>query len=143
MKKALRTGSAAALALVIIAAAGAYFYYRDAVGRKPSPAVVKNLIVPPGYTTAQIGALLQREGLVADGRAFAWYCRFHRLDGKLEAGPYCLSSADGIPGIATTLARGRIHRRRVTIPEGYDKEKTARAVAAAGVGTREAFLAAC
>jgi UPF0755 protein len=105
--------------------------------------VTRTVVVPPGHTTAEIADLLAEEGLVADRRAFVWYCRFNGLDGKLQAGEYVLKSEVGIPALAATLAAGRVHVVRFTVPEGYDKKKTARVVAAAGVCTADEFLAAC
>lgn len=141
MRKALVT--LALGAAVIVAGVVGYKYYEAAVGRKPPKAVTKKVVVPSGYTTAEIAALLAQEGLIADARPFRWYCRFNALDGKLQAGEYVLSSEDGIPAIAATLAAGRVHVVKFTVPEGYDKKKTARVVAAAGICTADEFLEAC
>jgi len=130
-------------AAVVAAGAAAYKYYEAAVGRKPPKAVTKKVVVPPGYTTAEIAALLAQEGLIAGARPFVWYCRVHALDGKLQAGDYVLSSEDGIPAIAAALAAGRVHVVKFTVPEGYDKKKTARVVKAAGICSADEFLAAC
>lgn len=140
MKKLFATLVAAA---VVVVAFAAYEYYRARVDGTPDEAVTKTVVVPPGYTTAEIADLLVKEGLVADRRAFVWYCRFHGLDGKLQAGEYVLSSDAGIAALAATLAAGRVHVVRFTVPEGYDKKKTARVVAAAGICTADEFLAAC
>jgi UPF0755 protein len=132
-----------AAAVVVLAGFAVFKYYRAQVERTPRVSVTRTIAVPPGYTTADIAALLAEEGLVADRRAFVWYCRLNGLDGKLQAGEYVLTSDDGIPALAATLAAGRVHVTRFTVPEGYDKEKTARVVAAAGICTAEEFLAAC
>ncbi len=131
-----------ALAVAGLAAAGAGYYYKVAVARVPEHAVTKTVVVPPGYTTAAIAALLADEGLIAAAGPFVWYCRLHRLDGKLQAGVYRLSSADGVAAIAATLAAGRTAVIKLTVPEGYDKKKTAAAVAAAGICSADDFLAA-
>ncbi len=132
-----------AAAVVALAGFGVYKYYRAQVERTPDASVTRTVVVPPGYTTAEIAAALAEEGLIADRRAFVWYCRLNGLDGKLQAGEYVLTSDDGIPALAATLAAGRIHVTRFTVPEGYDKRKTARVVAAAGICTAEGFLEAC
>jgi UPF0755 protein len=141
MKKAF--AMLAAAAVVVLVAFAAYGYYRAQVERTPDASITRTVVVPPGYTTAEVAALLAEEGLVADRRAFVWYCRFKGLDGKLQAGEYVLSSDAGIPALAATLAAGRVHVTRFTVPEGYDKKRTARAVAATGVCTAEEFLEAC
>ena len=130
------------LGAVVVAGVLIYKYYEAAVNRRPAKAVTKTVAVPPGYTTAEIAALLAGEGLIADARPFVWHCRLNGLDGKLQAGEYELSSDDGIPAIAGKLAAGRVHVVRFTVPEGYDKKKTAHVVADAGICSAEEFLEA-
>ncbi len=133
----------ALLAAVVVAGAAFYKYYEAAINRKPAEAVTRTVVVPPGYTTAEIAALLAEKGLVADARSFVWYCRLNGLDGKLEAGEYVLSSEDGVPGIARALAAGRVYVIKFTVPEGYTKKRTARVVEAAGICPAGEFLDAC
>lgn len=129
--------------MVIAAVYGTYRYYLAQVGRTPAPPAVKTVTIPAGYTTTEIASLLAEEGLIAEPRAFVWYCRLNGLDGKLQAGRYELASEEGIPALAATLAAGRVRVVRFTIPEGYSKEKTAAALEAAGVCPGREFLAAC
>ena len=141
MKKGLIVLALAAA--VVVALFALYKHYEAAVSRTPAEAVSKTVTVPPGYTTAEIAALLVEEGVIAEAKPFVWYCRLNGLDGKLQAGEYVLSSEDGIPALAATLAAGRIHVTTFTVPEGYDKKKTARVVEAAGICSAEEFLEAC
>jgi UPF0755 protein len=141
MKKTI--AAAVAVVLLVVVVYGAYKYYRDAIRRKPDEAVTKTVVVPQGYTTGEIAALLAEEDLIVSAQPFVWYCRINKLDGKLQAGEYELSSEDGIPGLAATLSAGRVNVTRFTVPEGYTKKKTSRAVAAAGLCTAEEFLASC
>jgi UPF0755 protein len=124
-------------AAVVVAGVLVYKYYEAAINRRPAKAVTKTVAVPPGYTTAEIAALLAGEGIIADATPFVWHCRFNGLDGKLQAGEYELSSEDGIPAVAAKLAAGRVHVVKFTVPEGYDKKKTARVVAEGRVPTRD------
>jgi len=130
-------------AAVVAAVYGTYRYYLAQVRRTPATPTVKTVTIPAGYTTAEIAALLAEEGLIAEPRAFVWYCRLNGLDGKLQAGRYELASEEGLPALAATLAAGRVRVVRFTIPEGYTKEKTAAALEAAGVCPGPEFLAAC
>ncbi len=141
MKKSITVLVFAAVA--VAGGAAFYKYYEAAIKRKPAEDVTKTVVVPPGYTTAEIAALLAEEGVIVDESPFVWYCRLNGLDGKLQAGEYVLSSGDGIPAVAATLAAGRVHVVEFTVPEGYDKKKTARVVEAAGISSAEEFLAAC
>lgn len=133
----------ALVAAVVVALVALYKYYEAAVSRKPAEAATETVVVPPGYTTAEIATLLVEEGVIAEAKPFVWYCRVNGLDGKLQAGEYVLSSEDGIPAVAATLAAGRIHVAKFTVPEGYDKKKTARVVEVAGICSAEEFLKAC
>jgi len=143
MKRRFLAAAALTAAVLVLAAYGVRRHYEDAVARRPSPAVVKVVAIPPGATTRDIARLLAREGLLADENAFVWYCRLHRLDGRLQAGRYRLNSDDGIPGLAAALTKGHVFVRRLTVPEGYDKKKTAAAVARAKICPADDFLAAC
>ena len=131
------------VAAVVAAGAAFYKYYEAAIKRKPETAVTNTVVVPQGYTTAEIATLLAEEGVIADASPFVWYCRLNGLDGKLQAGEYVLSSEDGIPAVAAKLAAGRVYVVKFTVPEGYDKRKTARVVEAARICSAEEFLEAC
>ncbi len=131
------------VAVVVAGGAAFYKYYEAAIKRKPAEAVTKTVVVPPGYTTAAIATLLAEEGVIADENPFVWYCRLNGLDGKLQAGEYVLSSEEGIEAVAAALAAGRVHVVKFTVPEGYDKKKTARVVEAAGICSADEFLEAC
>ncbi|MEE9456951.1 MAG: endolytic transglycosylase MltG [bacterium] len=131
------------VAAVVAAGAAFYKYYEAAIKRKPETAVTNTVVVPPGYTTTEIATLLAEEGVIADASPFVWYCRLNGLDGKLQAGEYVLSSEDGIPAVAAKLAAGRVYVVKFTVPEGYDKRKTARVVEAAEICSAEEFLEAC
>jgi cell division protein YceG involved in septum cleavage len=105
--------------LTLLAVFGIYNRYENAVEKKPETRVRKTVDVPAGFTTAEIAALLEEGGIITDALPFIWYCRFQGLDGKLQAGEYELDSADGIPAIAATLAAGRVHVIRFTIPNSW------------------------
>ena len=53
----------ALVAAVVVAFFALYKYYGAAVSRKPAEAVTETVVVPPGYTTAEIATLLVDEAL--------------------------------------------------------------------------------
>lgn len=131
-----------AVAVGILATAGAYFLYNREINRVPATRIAKRVTIPAGATARRIGEILAAEGLITSARPFVWYCKLHGLDGKLRAGEYLLRSEDGIPALARKLAAGEVYVVKFTVPEGCDIKKTARIIAAAGICPAEEFIAA-
>lgn len=97
--------------------------------------------VPAGADAAEVGRLLYREGVVRSPLAFRLWARWLDLEGRIQAGEYRFSPAEGIPRILRRLAAGDVVRRRVTLPEGLTAEEVARRLERHGVVDAEAFLA--
>ena len=62
--------------------------------------------------------------------------------GTLKAGEYRFDRPVPMPEVYARLVRGDVYTRVLTIPEGYNIFDIAQAVEAAGLGSRDAFLAA-
>jgi UPF0755 protein len=62
--------------------------------------------------------------------------------GTLKAGEYRFEGAVPMPQVYARIVRGDVYTVRLKIPEGYNIFDIANAVAAAGLGSRDAFLAA-
>ena len=82
--------------------------------------------VPAGASAREVGALLQEQGLVRSGLAFAVLARAWGLDRQLQAGFYRLRPDLSVSEIVRLLAAGAVAVEEVTIPEGY----TIRSIAA-------------
>lgn len=96
--------------------------------------------VPRGASTADIAALLQREGLVRSATLFRLYAYFKGLDSRLQSGEYQLSPAMTAQEILSRLARGRVVEHPFTVPEGFTVEQVAALLENHGLGSRQRFL---
>lgn len=81
--------------------------------------------VEKGWGSREIALNLENEGLI-------WWSPFFRIHvlisgkaGKLQAGPYFLSSSMNIPQIAGKIASGDIAKEKITIPEGFTSAQIA------------------
>ncbi len=96
--------------------------------------------VAPGTSTEGIGAEMERAGVIRSR---------YGLDllrvvkgGRLKAGEYRFDHPASLVEVYARLRRGDVYTVTVSVPEGYNIFDVAAAVEMAGLGTREAFLAA-
>lgn len=85
------------------------------------PTLNDNLVlveIPKGANSAKIGRILQSQGIIASGRVFHLWCRFHDLGGKLKAGWYEIPPGTTLGELAERFAAGKTASVKVTIPEG-------------------------
>lgn len=90
----------------------------EPVGGKDA-VVEKQLIVPQGATTQQIGNMLFEQGLIQNTLIFRLYVMQSKLDGKLKAGEYNFDTGLSTPVIIERLVKGENAYYSFTIPEGY------------------------
>jgi UPF0755 protein len=124
------------LLLVLIGAAVAGYVFYIPYG----PATEIFVDIAPGTGTETIGAQLEKSGVIRSQYGFDLL----RLikSGKLKAGEYRFDHATSMLEVYARLVRGDVYTRALTIPEGYNIFDIAQAVEAAGLGSREVFLAA-
>ena len=94
----------------------------------------------PGIGTAGIAAALKRGGIIRSSRVFEAMKLWK--GGSLKAGVYRFDHAATPAEVYDRLRSGDVYTRTVVIPEGFNIFDIADAVAAAGLGSREAFLQA-
>ena len=70
---------------------GYSFFYEAAVDEKGSGRTVE-VTVTDGMTAAQVGKLLQEDGLIKDAEVFSYQERFSSYHGKINPGTYTLST---------------------------------------------------
>ena len=87
--------------------------------------------VPPGAGAAAIGELLEREGVVRSGRAFALLARLTGAEKKLKSGVFRLEGR-GTLAVLQELLSPRPVTVRLTFPEGWRVVDYARRLAEAG-----------
>lgn len=96
--------------------------------------------IAPGTSAVAIGAQLQQSGIIRSRYGFdlarAW------KGGTLKAGEYRFDHPARLLDVYARIARGDVYTRALTIPEGFNLFDIAQAVENAGLGSKEAFLAA-
>ncbi len=70
---------------------GYSIFYEEAVDEKGSGRTVE-VTVTDGMTAAQVGKLLQEDGLIKDAEVFSYQERFSSYHGKIYPGTYTLST---------------------------------------------------
>jgi UPF0755 protein len=104
------------------------------------PATETFVDIAPGTGTQTIGTRLEKSGVIRSRYGFD-ALRLAK-GGSLKAGEYRFDHAVPMTEVYARLVRGDVYTRALTIPEGYNIFDIAQAVEAAGLGSREAFLAA-
>lgn len=127
-------GTLLLLLLVLAAAAGFVLY----VPYGPSSETFVDITAGSG--TESIAARLQHGGVIRS--QYGFYLLRILKGGSLKAGEYRFDHPAPMAEVYARLVKGDIYTRALTIPEGYNIFDIAQAVQAAGLGSRDAFLAA-
>jgi len=96
--------------------------------------------IAPGTGTPAMAVQLEKSGVIRNRYGFDLLHVF--LRGKLKAGEYRFDHAVPMAEVYHRIVRGDIYVVALKIPEGYNIFDIAQAVAAAGLGSRDDFLAA-
>ena len=122
------------LALLLAALAGFLLY------APYGPTTETYVDIAPGTATQTIAVQLEQAGIIRSQYAFLLLRAIKA--GTLKAGEYRFDHPVPMTDIYARLLRGDVYTRTLTIPEGYNIFDIAQAVQAAGLGDRDAFLAA-
>ena len=104
------------------------------------PSETKFVMLKPGWSTRHIATELQANGVIHSWRAFLLY-HYLLKPRSLKAGEYKFDDSETALRVHDRLSRGDVYIHTVVIPEGFNKFDIANAVQAAGLGTRQEFLA--
>ena len=96
--------------------------------------------IAPGTGTQAIAAQLEKSGAIRSRYAFLLLRTLKH--GKLLAGEYRFDHPAPVTEVYARIVRGDVYTVPLTIPEGYNIFDIAQAAAAAGLGSRDQFLAA-
>ncbi len=96
--------------------------------------------IPARTSSFGIASLLERGGAVRSRWVFAGLREIE--GGTLKAGEYRFAEPASMLEVYRRLRRGDVYTIALVIPEGYNLFDVAAAVEAAGLGSRESFLAA-
>lgn len=122
--------------LLAVVTAGAYALLVVPFG----PSQARLVTIPAGSSVSEIAWTLERNGIVRSRYAFDVVARLQR--GTLKAGVYRFDHPAPMLSIYQRLRSGDVYTIALTIPEGYNIFDIANAVEKAGLGQKDAFLAA-
>jgi UPF0755 protein len=128
------------LVLVVAALAAWEMYVPIGPAAGTSDEAATYVDIAPGTGTQAIAAQLAEAGVLRS--RFAFDLLRAVKGGKLIAGEYRFNQPATASEVYARMLRGDVYSIPVTIPEGYNIFEIAQAVEAAGLGSREAFLAA-
>lgn len=128
------------LLALIVAAAAAYLIYMPVGPAAGNPASALFVDIAPGTSATAIAAQLEGAGVIRSRYGFD-LLRFVRR-GRLVAGEYRFDHPAPATEVYARLHRGDVYFVTLTIPEGYNIFDIAHAVASAGLGDHDGFLAA-
>ena len=98
--------------------------------------------IPSGTSTRDIGRQLVAAGVVPDERIFRIALWRSGRDRLLQAGEYRFRDPVSALAVVDILARGQVHLRPITFPEGLTRHEMADVFGRSELGTAEAFLVA-
>lgn len=105
-----------------------------------SPPFPRQVEIPVGKTVREVAAILEREGLVLNARAFLALASIQGEARRIRAGIYRVEAPSSAQTLLRKLARGDVGLYRVTIPEGWNLLHVADRLGALGLANRESFL---
>src|SRR6185312_730489 len=78
------------------------------------------VVIPPGADASEIGAILEDQGVVADGGRFREYAKDQGEGSDFKAGAYTMRAGTGYDALIRALDRGPVEvTKTLVIPEGY------------------------
>jgi len=97
--------------------------------------------VEKGMSTAEIGSLLEREGVIANASVFRYYARITG-SGAIEAGDYTVAKRSDLGDVVKVLEAGaaKADEERLTIPEGLTLPEVAKVVGELPGRSAEKFM---
>ena len=103
--------------------------------------IEKVIEVPYGYNSTEIRQLLEDEGLIRPHNyIFPVITKFLKIDSRLQSGEYRLSSSQNLIQIIDQLAKGKVLRYRITIPEGFISRQIALLLTEKHIVEYDAFI---
>lgn len=132
-------GSIVGLLAVSVVLIAAYELYVSPPRAVPETETVE-VIVPAGLAANEIGALLEREGLIDNAATFLLLGKLGRYERHLQAGRYRLSPLMRDLDVLKVLTRGGTEEERVMLPEGLTVAQVAEVLVEYAGIDRERFL---
>ncbi|GAB4222565.1 MAG: endolytic transglycosylase MltG [Acidobacteriota bacterium] len=139
-RRALVAALVALPVVLLVAALGLGAWCVLPQGRADAPPSL--VTIEPGMTARQIAERLDEAGIVGPAWLTSRLLRLTGIDRSLRAGEYELRPGLAPYAVLREIRRGRVVTVPVTLREGLDLFETAEAIAATGIASREALVAA-
>lgn len=119
---------AAVITFLVLAGSGVMWVQRQINPSGASGPAVR-ITVQQGMSTADIGSLLEREGIITNASLFKYYARLTGLGG-IEAGDYMLEKNSSFGEASKVLEAGaaKAEEERFTVPEGLTLPEVAKII---------------
>jgi UPF0755 protein len=132
----------AAAAIAVLAAAGAWGWFRYAVSSDRSlPASETTLVIPRGATASDVANVLHEKGVVGSPAAFNLLARIRREQGAMKAGQFRFPAHQSTEDVLEEIVSGGSQVAVwVTIPEGFTAREIAHELADRSLGTEDGFF---
>ncbi|MBC7708177.1 endolytic transglycosylase MltG, partial [Polaromonas sp.] len=114
----LLSGLAALLFLVVLLGLAGHQIYKRNLGPVSSDQNTTIITIAPGSSVKDIAAQLAKADLIKSAWALELYAHGKNVSTKFQAGSYALSPSAGTPQIVSTLTKGQVTTRLVTILPG-------------------------
>lgn len=112
------------LLLLIIAAGGLYVYGKQMLSAKGPLEADKVVNIPPRAGMADIGDILQREGVIkADKWTFIGSVMAMRARTELKSGEFLFPKRASLADVIGTIVEGKVVQHSFTVPEGLTSEQ--------------------
>ncbi len=128
MRRLLNIVMTLAAAIVIAAAAVAYYLFASFTGSGPSPED-KIIVTPKGAGVSEIAGILVQEGVIDSAEIFKLGVRLFSKQKPLLAGEYVFPKATSPSAAMGIMIAGKSITRRLTIPEGLSVREVLELVA--------------
>ena len=97
-------------------------------------------VVKEGTALKEVAGDLEEKGLITNKTLFVLWTRVKGYGKDIRAGEYSLSPAMAPVQLLEILRKGLVILHAVTIPEGFNREQIAEALAAKGLADKKRFL---
>jgi UPF0755 protein len=95
------------------------------------------VVIPPGADASEIGAVLEDQGVVADGGRFREYAKDQGEGSDFKAGTYTMRAGTGYDALIRALDRGPIEvTKTLVVPEGFRISEIEDRLPAVGISKR-------
>lgn len=105
----------------LAALAGVFYMHSEFTAQGPL-AENKVFVVEQGQSAAEIGAALERSGIISNGRVFATMAQLTGQRTRLKAGEYEMPGAASMQQVMALIASGKAVTYKISIPEGFTSE---------------------